>query len=133
MPLFGGVLIGISSSTMLGGIGRITGISGIIGGVLRSPEKEDAWRFAFLIGLIGGGFLLKSFYPSLFNYALHADEGFFGLVLSGLLVGYGTRTGGGCTSGHGVCGLARTAKRSFVAVLTFILFGMLTATLRGLL
>lgn len=128
-PLIGGILIGLSSSTMLGGLGRIAGISGIVGGALAKPKREDLWRFAFVGGLIAGGILLRILRPDLFNYkfeftALH-------YIVAGILVGYGTRLGSGCTSGHGVCGMGRLAKRSFVATMTFIMFGMLTVFLKG--
>jgi len=130
-PLIGGILIGLSSSTMLGGLGRIAGISGIVGGALTKPKREDLWRFAFVGGLIAGGILLRILRPDLFNYkfeftALH-------YIVAGILVGYGTRLGSGCTSGHGVCGMGRMAKRSFVATMTFIMFGMLTVFLKGVL
>ncbi len=129
-PLIGGILIGLSSSTMLGGIGRIAGISGIMGGSLKKPHKDESWRYAFLIGLILGGAILISFKPELFQY----EFSFSGVtyVLAGLLVGFGTRLGSGCTSGHGVCGLARVAKRSFVATCTFIGFGVLTVLIKGM-
>lgn len=130
-PLLGGVLIGVSSSTMLGGIGRITGISGIIGSLFSKPSKEHLWRLAFLVGLISGGFILKSSSPELFDYSL--DFNIFQIIAAGLLVGFGTRMGGGCTSGHGVCGMARMAKRSIVATMTFILFGMITVAIKGVL
>lgn len=130
-PLIGGILIGISSSTMLGGLGRITGISGIMGATLSRPRKEDLWRFAFMGGLVLGGSILMLIKPELFNYkfefkALH-------YVIAGLLVGYGTRLGSGCTSGHGVCGMARMAKRSFIATITFIAFGIITVAIKGVL
>jgi uncharacterized membrane protein YedE/YeeE len=128
-PLLGGILIGLSSSFMLGGLGRITGISGILAATLKKPKKEEQWRYLFLIGLIGGGFLIKLVRPELFNYSL--DFSLFDAVFAGLLVGFGTRLGSGCTSGHGVCGLARFSKRSIVATLVFMFFGMATVALKG--
>jgi uncharacterized membrane protein YedE/YeeE len=130
-PLIGGALIGLSSTTMLGGIGRITGISGIMGGTLSKPQKEELWRYTFLVGLVLGGAIMLFVSPESFNYkfefkALH-------YVIAGILVGYGTRLGSGCTSGHGVCGMARMAKRSFVATITFMLFGIITVAIKGVL
>jgi uncharacterized membrane protein YedE/YeeE len=130
-PLLGGVLIGLSSSTMLGGIGRITGISGIIAGSMHKPKTENLWRYFFLVGLILGAIIMKYYRPDLFNYNIEFPM--WKVLISGLLVGFGTRLGGGCTSGHGVCGMARMAKRSFVATATFIGFGILTVFVRGLL
>ncbi len=127
MPILGGLLIGLASSLMLGGLGRITGISGILASALTQPRLEHFWRYFFLIGLIAGGLLLKCIAPHFFDYKLEAS--WLRLILAGLLVGIGTRLGGGCTSGHGVCGLARLSKRSFFATMTFILFGMLTVWL----
>ncbi|MFT6069332.1 MAG: putative membrane protein YedE/YeeE [Bacteriovoracaceae bacterium] len=130
-PLLGGILIGVSSSTMLGGLGRITGISGIMGGSLTIPKKEELWRFAFLGGLILGGFIFMKIKPEFFNYSFEFSA--LQYVSAGLLVGYGTRLGSGCTSGHGVCGMARLAKRSIIATITFILFGMITVAVKGML
>ncbi|NCN40926.1 YeeE/YedE family protein [bacterium] len=130
MPLLGGVLIGLSSSTMLGGLGRITGISGILGVSLSKPSRENNWRYAFLAGLIGGGALLLFLKPGYFDYSL--DYPIWQIIGAGLLVGFGTRLGSGCTSGHGVCGLARTSGRSLVATVLFILSGMLMVAVRGI-
>lgn len=129
--LFGGVLIGLSSSTMLGGLGRITGISGILGASLSRPQKEHLWRYAFLIGLLSGGAILYGLRPDLFQYSLAASG--LKVVVAGLLVGFGTRLGSGCTSGHGVCGMARLAKRSFVATGIFMGSAIVMVLLRGLL
>jgi len=128
-PLIGGVLIGLSSSTMLSGLGRITGISGIVGNTLTAPAKEHLWRYTFILGLIIGGFIIKLYIPSMFNYNLDLNP--YATVIAGLLVGFGTRLGSGCTSGHGVCGIARLSKRSTIATITFILFGMITVAVKG--
>ena len=128
-PLIGGLIIGISSTTMLGGLGRITGITGILSGILEKPDKNIFWKYAFLLGLILGGIFMLKTQPQFFEYQLTASP--FKAILAGLLVGYGTRLGSGCTSGHGVCGLARTSKRSFVATITFILFGIITVAIKG--
>lgn len=129
-PLIGGVLIGVSSSTMLGGLGRITGISGIVGSSLSIPKKEEFWRLAFLAGLVLGGFLFARLKPEFFTYQFELSRLHY--ISAGLLVGYGTRLGSGCTSGHGVCGMARLAKRSITATITFILFGMITVAVKGM-
>ena len=130
-PLIGGILIGLASSLMLAGIGRITGISGILGSVLETPKREHDWRYSFLGGLLVGGLVLKLVFPSLFNYEFVAN---WPLILAaGLLVGFGTRLGSGCTSGHGVCGISRLSKRSLAATLIFIVSGVLTVWLKGVL
>ncbi len=128
-PLIGGLLIGLSSSLLLGGIGRIAGISGILGSSLAKFHVDNLWKYYFLFGLILGGFFMYVVYPQMFHYKISFSES--KLIIAGLLVGYGTRLGSGCTSGHGVCGVARMAKRSFVATLTFILFGILTVAVQG--
>ncbi len=131
LALIGGVLIGFSSSLLLGGIGRIAGISGILSSSLGLPKKEHFWRYSFVIGLLFGGLIMNFFYPSYFDYKI--NESVIKVVVAGLLVGFGTRLGSGCTSGHGVCGIARLAKRSFVATLVFIGFGVITVALQGVL
>jgi uncharacterized protein len=118
--LFGGVLIGLAAVLLMGGIGRIAGISGIFGGLLTvMPDSDTPWQATFIAGLILGslavvvlgGFDLEDlwFPPSLLVVAA-----------GGLLVGIGTKLGGGCTSGHGVCGLARLSGRSMTATVTFL-------------
>ncbi|MCP4911723.1 MAG: YeeE/YedE family protein [Oligoflexia bacterium] len=129
-PLLGGALIGLSSSTMLGGIGRITGISGILGGSLQKNSSEDLWRLFFLLGLVLGGLGMKVLYPQFFTYQFNFS--YVTYIVAGLIVGFGTRLGSGCTSGHGVCGMARLAKRSIVATLTFMAFGIITVAIKGL-
>ena len=130
-PLLGGILIGLSSTTMLGGLGRITGISGILGSSLSRFNLENIWRYNFLTGLILGGFFMQMLFPEMFNYEVKGSV--YKIVIAGLLVGFGTRLGSGCTSGHGVCGLARLAKRSIYATLTFILAGIVTVYIQGVL
>lgn len=129
LSLIGGALIGIASSAMLGGLGRIAGISGIFMGAFTRPDAQNSWRYAFLAGLLGGGVLFLALNPELMSYDL-AGFSFGQAVIAGLLVGFGTRLGSGCTSGHGVCGLARLSKRSFAATLTFMFFGILTVAVR---
>jgi uncharacterized membrane protein YedE/YeeE len=122
MPLFGGVLIGLSSLAMLALLGRITGISGIFAGVITA--ESGIWRWAFLAGLIGG--------PLLFHLLTSTDAPLVSetdwpmIITAGLLVGFGTRYAGGCTSGHGVCGIGRLSQRSMAATASFIAAGMVT-------
>ncbi len=121
--LAGGVLIGISAAMFVLLNGRIAGISGILGGLLRREPGDAGWRVAFLLGL-----LVAPTVYALFDVlpVREIDAGVGALVLAGLLVGVGTRFGGGCTSGHGVCGLSRFSVRSLVATLAFMAGGFAT-------
>lgn len=125
--LAGGVLIGLSAVLLLWLNGRIAGISGIMNGVLLPKSGETSWRIAFLLGLIAAAGLYIAFVPG----APQPRQGFSttGLIIAGLLVGFGTRMGNGCTSGHGVCGLGRFSVRSLAAVLVFMATAMLTTFL----
>ncbi len=123
----GGALIGTSASALWLLNGRVAGISGILGGLVRPRREDIAWRVAFIAGLWVGGFLLIRCLPGLI-VARASALGPAGLVLAGLLVGFGSQLGRGCTSGHGVCGLSRFSKRSFVAVGTFMITGAFAAT-----
>ena len=121
--LAGGVLIGLSASVLWVADGRIAGISGILGGLTNSSRNDIGWRVTFLAGLIAA--------PLLYALALGAPvvsiaAGPLALVAGGLLVGFGTRLGGGCTSGHGVCGIARLSFRSITATGLFIAAGAAT-------
>jgi uncharacterized membrane protein YedE/YeeE len=127
LPLAGGVLIGLAAGAFLLLSGRIAGISGVLGGLLAPVRGSIAWRVAFLIGLFGGGFLLLGMYPSAFPEAIHTP--YSKLIAAGLLVGFGTRLGSGCTSGHGVCGLGRFSPRSLIATGTFVFTGVVTVLL----
>ena len=124
MPLLGGLLIGLSSSLLLWGIGRISGISGIVGTAITTSPKENGWRFAWLLGLFVGAIIFLKTRPELFSHGFDFSTG--KIIVAGLLIGFGTRLGSGCTSGHGVCGLARFSMRSFVSVMTFMAAGMVT-------
>lgn len=124
-PLLGGVLIGCASWLLLSSIGRIAGISGILSGLFFSKPSERAWRIAFLIGLIVGGYATASW----FTAPVMPSRAVSLLLVAGLLVGFGTVWGSGCTSGHGVCGLGRRSVRSLVATLTFMTTGFLTVFL----
>ena len=126
-PLLGGVIIGIAVSFMLLLNGRVTGISGIINGLIKPSKNDFAWRAFFVAGLICGGIVLRLVNPEFFSSTLPTDLGT--TVAAGLLVGFGTVMGGGCTSGHGVCGISRMSVRSLLATIIFILAGVLTVAL----
>jgi uncharacterized membrane protein YedE/YeeE len=121
--LSGGVLLGLASAIFILLNGRILGISGILGGLI-PPKRSDAlWRLAFLAGIFTSPWVFKALAPSSLLSAPRIDAGVILLVIAGLLVGLGTRYGSGCTSGHGVCGLARLSPRSLIATLTFMAAG----------
>lgn len=125
--LIGGVLIGLAVAMLILFNGRIAGISGILGGALRCSEtRQNQWRLFFLIGLIISPWAYGLFL-ALPAVEIHAST--WSIILAGLLVGYGSRLGSGCTSGHGVCGIARLSRRSMAATLTFISSGMITVYL----
>lgn len=126
--IIGGVLIGLSASMMLYLKGRVTGISGIFAGVL-SFNKENIWKLFFIIGLLLGGLILQILRPSSFNITLNLDP--LRVIAAGVLVGFGTRLGSGCTSGHGVCGISRMSMRSMAATVCFMSFGVLTVFIFG--
>lgn len=121
--LAGGALIGLAAALFVLFNGRIAGISGILGGLLRWPKGDIAWRVAFLLGLIAAPGIYGLYAPL---PAAHVDAGTATLVIAGLLVGIGTRYGAGCTSGHGVCGLSRLSLRSLVATGAFMTAGFAT-------
>lgn len=122
--LLGGALIGISVTLLLLFNGRIAGISGILNGVFILPRNEKTWRILFLLGLILGAALFNQLMPNFFSP--RQNYPFWLLVSGGLLVGFGTRMGSGCTSGHGICGIARLSIRSILATLTFMASGIFT-------
>ncbi len=123
-PLIGGVLIGLSAAWFLWANGRLAGVSGILWRLLFSKPSDAGWRALFLAGVVGGA----AFYYRLFSGMPVARETFpvWLLIVSGLLVGYGTSLGRGCTSGHGVCGLGRLSLRSLIATLIFLLTAIVT-------
>lgn len=124
LPLVGGVLIGLSAVAMMAFLGRIAGISGIVSGLLSPRTGDVSWRALFAGGLLAGGLVMWLLRPDAF--AITVDRSWGAVVLAGLLVGFGTRLGSGCTSGHGVCGISRLSPRSLVATLTFMAAGVLT-------
>ena len=125
--LIGGALIGLSAALLFALNGRIAGVSGILHNVWRRPTGDTLWRALFVVGLIAGGAIAFHTLPVTFA----ARDGYSSawLVTAGLLVGFGTRMCSGCTSGHGVCGMARLSSRSLVATATFLLVGVATASL----
>lgn len=120
----GGLLIGLAASILLWLNGRVAGISGIMNGAMARPGKETAWRWLFLTGLLGGAAIEFWLIPA--RRAFDTGLSWPVILLAGILVGVGTLLGGGCTSGHGVCGLGRLSTRSLVATLTFMTCGILT-------
>lgn len=130
-PILGGLLIGLAATWTLLALGRVSGISGILAGLLGAPDAQTPWRGGFVAGLLVGGVALAAFFPR--TIAPPDDRSLAWVAVAGLLVGFGTQLGSGCTSGHGVCGLTRLSRRSLVAVLTFIATGALSASLFGLL
>lgn len=125
--LMGGVLIGTSVSLMLLWSGRVTGISGILNGLLAPLKGDTLWRASFILGLVVGGFALRLMIPNVFENTVVGSPWL--TVIAGVLVGFGTIMGSGCTSGHGVCGISRFSPRSLVATLVFISAGMIAVRL----
>jgi len=122
--LLGGALIGFSVSLLLLLNGRMAGISGIMNGLFSAPKKEEVWRGLFLLGLILGAVIFQW----LTDDSLTVRQGYpvLLIVVGGFFVGFGTRMGSGCTSGHGICGIASFSVRSISATVTFMLSGMVT-------
>ena len=123
--LAGGILLGIASAAFILLNGRVLGISGIVGGLLAPRRADIGWRLSFLLGLLLAPTALTLLAPDLIR-APRIDAGTLTLIAAGLLVGFGTRYGSGCTSGHGVCGLSRLSPRSLVATLAFMAAGFAT-------
>jgi uncharacterized membrane protein YedE/YeeE len=113
-------LIGLAAVWLLAANGRIAGVSGILHGLFAQPPGDRRWRMAFIAGLIGAGFLWRW----VGDVAAPETHNAAAMAIAGALVGFGTRIGGGCTSGHGVCGLGRFSLRSLVAVMIFMATGM---------
>lgn len=125
MSLSGGVLLGIASAMFILLNGRILGISGIVGGLLPPRAGDRGWRIAFLAGMAAAPLVYLWLAPTEMVQAPRIDAGYALIVVAGLLVGFGTRYGSGCTSGHGVCGLSRMSPRSLVATVSFMAAGFL--------
>lgn len=124
--LSGGIILGVASAMFILMNGRVLGISGILGGLLPPKSGDTFWRIAFLAGMFASPWVFNALAPAEFITTPQIDAGTVLLVISGLLVGIGTRYGSGCTSGHGVCGLSRMSPRSLVATLSFMAAGFLT-------
>lgn len=119
----GGLIIGLSGIILFFFLGRVMGVSGICSAVLEFKNiKKELWRIFFILGLIVGGFIINYFSPQSLSL-MSLDKIYF--VIAGLLVGYGTLLGNGCTSGHGICGISRFSIRSIAATITFIIFGVI--------
>lgn len=125
--LFGGALIGLSAALLMLFTGRIAGISGIIGGCFVATVGDRDWRLAFIAGLIAAPLLAALLGAPL--AAPRMPENWFLVAVAGFLVGFGARMGGGCTSGHGVCGIARLSPRSLVATAVFMTAGFVVVFL----
>lgn len=123
-PLIGGMLIGTATTLLMLFYGKIFGVSGIIGGLFGTADKDYDWRIAIILGFLTGGLFLSVFLPhNLTNTVVRSPVA---TIVAGLLVGFGTRLGSGCTSGHGICGISRFSMRSMIAVMTFMVAGALT-------
>ena len=120
------MLIGAAAVVLFWFNGRIMGVSGITSRLLDKPNQDYWWRLAFILGLVSGGFLYQLKFPV--TVVIGASG--LNLIAAGLLVGFGTVMGGGCTSGHGICGMARLSKRSIVATIVFMTTGILTVWLK---
>ena len=127
--LTGGALIGLAAALMLAVNGRILGVSGIAAGLVASATSggERLLRIAFLLGMLAGGIAIGRLFPQALPGALTSNQWVLGVA--GVAVGFGTRLGGGCTSGHGVCGMARLSPRSLVATGAFMAAGIVTVYL----
>jgi uncharacterized membrane protein YedE/YeeE len=125
--LAGGALIGAAASLLLRLNGRVAGVSGILSGLFSRDREEVAWRVLFIAGLLVGGALFAIVQPAALAIEVPPSAGV--TIAGGILVGVGTRLSGGCTSGHGVCGISRLSLRSISATLTFLAAGMLTVFL----
>ncbi|MBV7536737.1 YeeE/YedE family protein [Duganella sp. sic0402] len=122
--LAGGVLIGLAAALFVIFTGRIAGISGILGGLIKPHRHDIGWRVAFIGGLIAAPIV----YALLWSLpSIQVEANSFTIILAGLLVGFGSRYGSGCTSGHGVCGISRLSRRSIIATLVFMAVGFVVA------
>jgi uncharacterized membrane protein YedE/YeeE len=121
--LIGGSIIGIAVSLLLLFNGKVLGVSGILGELFNNPLSKNYWRLFFVLGLLISPLIYSIFHPI---PLIEISSNKLLIIIGGLLVGFGSRLGSGCTSGHGVCGLARLSVRSFIATMTFIFFGFVT-------
>ena len=126
MSLAGSIVLGLASALFILFNGRVLGISGIVGGLLRPKTRDIVWRLSFLLGMLVAPSLYVAFIGPM---VATIDASWAMVIVAGLLVGIGTRYGSGCTSGHGVCGLSRMSPRSLVATLSFMAAGFITVFL----
>lgn len=125
LAIIGGALIGLSSLLLLFSLGRVLGISGICGGVLDRSGHDRGWRIAFILGLISAG-IAANYIESPTSQPILQWKQYIYISVAGLLVGFGTRLGNGCTSGHGICGVGRLSPRSIVATIIFFATAAIT-------
>ena len=128
--IYGGILIGLSAALLLVTYGRVLGVSGIVGRIYEMNKADTFWRIMFFAGTAVGGFLASQIWPDNFKVIIE-DGNFTRLAIAGLIVGFGTKMGNGCTSGHGVCGIGRLSPRGIVATCVFIFTGVLTVFVIG--
>lgn len=121
--IFGGLVLSIAALCMLFGIGKLSGISGILYNLKNSKSPSEHWRIVFTLGLV-----ISPFFAHFLGFSLPSsiDVSWPAIIIGGLLVGFGTRIGSGCTSGHGICGIGRLSMRSVVATITFMSTGIIT-------
>jgi uncharacterized membrane protein YedE/YeeE len=124
--LMGGILLGIAAGVLFLNSGRILGITGILEGLLTPKSDDSSWRLVFLLGMLSAPLAAKFLLPAGLLQAPRMDANWAMVIAAGLLVGFGTRWGAGCTSGHGICGLSRLSGRSLVATLSFMGAGFVT-------
>ena len=125
LATIGGALIGLSASIMLLLNGRVTGVSGILSSLVDFKKTRDSLEnIYFIIGLVIGGSIISNYLPQ--NFDIDVSKPLYVIAISGLLVGFGTRLGSGCTSGHGICGISRFSQRSIVATITFMITGAIS-------
>jgi uncharacterized membrane protein YedE/YeeE len=127
LPLIGGLLVGLAASMMLLTHGRVLGVSGLVGGLLQRPGSDFGMRLSFLGGMLSAGVIFAFLRPELFPSGPFTP--LWVTAIAGFVVGFGTRLGNGCTSGHGVCGISRLSTRSLVATGTFMATGIATVFL----
>jgi len=124
--LIGGVLIGAGTLLTMVATGKVPGISGVFGRLLRPSSNETGWRFVFLAGLIAGAAVLFRVYEPASVFRVPDGRNLAVYAIAGLIVGFGTRLGGGCTSGHDICGISMGARDSMIATVVFMVAGMAT-------
>ena len=124
--LLGGILLGTAAGSLFLHSGRILGVTGILEGLLTPRSADSPWRFTFLLGMFTAPLVAKFILPASLIHSPRIDANWAMVMAAGLLVGFGTRWGTGCTSGHGICGLSRLSMRSLVATVSFMSTGFIT-------